>query len=68
MQYGAKGDGRTDDTEAVQRAIADGDRCIIDCDAKDVRHVTVYFPPGSYLISSTLSLLPGTEVFGNVSL
>ena len=66
-EYGAKGDGHTDDTEAIQRAISDGDRCSIDCDAKDVRPVTVYLPSGSYLISSTISLSPGTEILGNVS-
>ncbi|KAK1749925.1 pectate lyase superfamily protein-domain-containing protein [Echria macrotheca] len=63
--YGAKGDGRTDDTQAIQRAVSDGDRCSLNCDAEAVRPVTVYFPAGSYLVSSMISLFPGTEVLGN---
>ncbi|PTY06493.1 hypothetical protein DB346_00990 [Verrucomicrobia bacterium LW23] len=41
--YGAVGDGQTDDTAAIQRAIQD-------------RKFTVqlYFPPGTYLVSDTL--------------
>lgn len=41
--YGAKGDGSTDDTAAIQAAlntVANG--------------VTIYFPPGTYKVSSTL--------------
>lgn len=41
-RYGAAGDGVTDDTNAIQRAIDDG------------RGRTVYFPPGVYLFSSSL--------------
>lgn len=42
--YNAKGDGRTDDTDAIQKALAD---------TMGV-HKILYFPNGTYLISKTL--------------
>jgi len=47
---GAKGDGKTDDTAALQRAI-DG-------------HRVLYFPTGQYPISDTLKLRPDTVLIG----
>lgn len=47
---GAKGDGETDDTQALQKAIAE--------------HATLYFPEGSYRISETLKLKPNTVLIG----
>lgn len=43
--YGAAGDGITDDTAAIQRAL----------DAVPAAGGTVYFPPGTYLVSPVLS-------------
>lgn len=45
--FGARGDGVTDDTEAVNRAISDGGRCGANCGASTVKGATVYFPPGT---------------------
>jgi hypothetical protein len=49
--FGARGDGTTDDTDSLQRAI-DADRT----EQKDYngRPKTLYFPAGTYLVSGTL--------------
>lgn len=47
---GAKGDGLTDDTQAIQDAV---DNC-----------ATIYFPQGSYRITETIKLKPNTVLIG----
>jgi len=47
---GATGDGTTDDTAALQKAIAE--------------HKTLYFPAGQYRVTDTLSLKPDTVLIG----
>jgi hypothetical protein len=47
---GAKGDGSTDDTAAIQQAIAS--------------HRVLYFPMGHYVVSDTLKLRPDTVLIG----
>ncbi|WP_158791786.1 glycosyl hydrolase family 28-related protein [Granulicella sp. L60] len=47
---GVKGDGTTDDTEAIQRAIAS--------------HRVLYFPSGHYIVTDTLTLKPDTVLVG----
>jgi hypothetical protein len=49
--YGAKGDGSTDDTAAIIQAYANNNE--------------VYFPPGNYITSSTITLSAGQKMFGN---
>lgn len=49
--YGAKGDGFTDDTAAIQSALADGRTDSVDYYG---RPKTVYFPAGTYLVNDTL--------------
>jgi Pectate lyase superfamily protein/SMP-30/Gluconolactonase/LRE-like region len=47
---GAKGDGSTDDTDAIRAAIAS--------------HRTLYLPSGHYVVSDTLALKPDTVLVG----
>ncbi|KAK2762859.1 hypothetical protein FQN54_001034 [Arachnomyces sp. PD_36] len=49
--FGAKGDGSTDDTAAIQEAIASGNRCGEGCASSTITPAVVYFPAGTYMIS-----------------
>jgi hypothetical protein len=63
--YGAVGDGVTDDTKAFKNAMSDGKRCAVKCNGSTVKNAIVYIPPGTYLISSTIALPFGTQVIGD---
>ena len=53
--YGAVGDGVTDDTAAIQRAMSAGNRCEPGfCQSSTTSPAIVYFPGGTYLISSAI--------------
>jgi len=47
---GARGDGATDDTEAIRKAIAE--------------HKAIYFPSGQYRVTDTIVLRPDTVLIG----
>ncbi len=49
-ELGAKGDGITDDTEVIQKAIA--------------AHPAIYLPSGFYVVRDTLALRPDTALIG----
>ena len=49
--YGAVGDGTTDDTAAINKAVADGERCGEGCDSSTTTPAIVYFPAGTYAVS-----------------
>lgn len=64
--YGAVGDGVTDDTAAINRAISSGGRCGPNCGSSTIFPAVVYFPAGTYLISSTLIQYYNTQMLGDV--
>ena len=66
--YGAVGDGGTDDTAAINRAIMDGKRCGAKCNGSTVKNAVVYFPHGTYLVSRPIVATFGTELVGDVRL
>lgn len=65
--YGAVGDGVTDDTEAIKFALMDGHRCGANCNGATTKNAIVYLPPGTYLISSTVPLPFGTQLIGDAN-
>jgi len=65
MDYGAKGDGVTDDTAAINRAISDGGRCGANCGSSTIHPALVFFPPGTYLVSSSIIQYYNTQLLGD---
>ncbi|KAK4180482.1 family 55 putative glycoside hydrolase [Triangularia setosa] len=64
--YGAKGDGSTDDTAAINAAISAGNRCGgYGCVGTTISPAIVYFPPGTYLITSPIIGLFYTQMIGD---
>ncbi|KAF4976749.1 hypothetical protein FZEAL_6628 [Fusarium zealandicum] len=64
--YGAKGDGSSDDTEAINSAFSDGNRCGKGCDSTTVTPALVYFPPGTYVVSKPILPYYYTHMVGDV--
>ncbi|KAH8698403.1 pectate lyase superfamily protein-domain-containing protein [Talaromyces proteolyticus] len=65
MDYGAKGDGVTDDTAAINRAISEGSRCGPGCHSSTRFPAVVWFPPGTYLVSSPIIQYYNTQFLGD---
>ncbi|KIJ69589.1 glycoside hydrolase family 55 protein [Hydnomerulius pinastri MD-312] len=65
--YGATGDGTTDDTAAINAAISSGDRCGNDCPngSSTATPALVYFPAGTYLVSGALQAYYYTSMIGD---
>ncbi|PWY88961.1 exo-1,3-beta-D-glucanase [Aspergillus heteromorphus CBS 117.55] len=63
--FGAKGDGVTDDTDAINAAIAYGGSCEEGCESSSVKGTFIYFPPGTYLISSPINASYYSQLVGN---
>ncbi|KAJ3499549.1 hypothetical protein NLG97_g251 [Lecanicillium saksenae] len=68
MDYGAVGDGSTDDTRAINKAMGtNSTRCDRGCNGSTIKNAIVYFPPGNYLVSSTLAMPFGTQIIGDAN-
>lgn len=65
QDFGAKGDGTTDDTVAINNAISSGNRCGKGCDSSTVNPALVYFPPGTYVVSKPIIQLYYTQLVGD---
>ncbi|KAI1278309.1 glycoside hydrolase family 55 protein [Xylaria sp. FL0933] len=64
--YGAVGDGKHDDTVAINNAISDGSRCAPGvCASSSTTNAVVYFPAGEYLVSSSIVSYYATLLVGN---
>lgn len=64
--FGAKGDGVTDDTNAINAAISSGNRCAPgSCQSSTTTPAVVYFPAGTYLISKPIIDYYYTQLVGN---
>ncbi|KAG8528789.1 uncharacterized protein KY384_006477 [Bacidia gigantensis] len=63
--YGAKGDGKSDDTTAINKAITDGDRCGKGCDSSTTTPAIIAFPPGTYMVSAPLIQYYYTQFIGD---
>ncbi|CAH0017054.1 unnamed protein product [Clonostachys rhizophaga] len=64
--YGAVGDGNTDDTDAINAAITAGGRCGRGCDSSTNTPALVFFPPGTYLVSRPLNQFYYTHMVGDL--
>ncbi|UKZ56764.1 hypothetical protein TrVGV298_010605 [Trichoderma virens] len=64
---GAKGDGVTDDTAAINAAIAYGGNCGENCLSSSVKGTLIYFPPGTYLISTPINAYYYSQLVGDAN-
>ncbi|GAB7341544.1 hypothetical protein MBLNU457_7757t2 [Dothideomycetes sp. NU457] len=67
--YGAMGDGVTDDTQALNNAMFDGYRCsyLTNCSSQTTTPAIVYFPPGTYLVSAPVIMPYYTQAVGDAN-
>ncbi|XWW97896.1 hypothetical protein V2A60_005892 [Cordyceps javanica] len=63
--YGAVGDGKADDTKAIISAVTAGKACGPGCYSSTTKGAIIYFPPGAYLVSSTIETYYGTQFIGD---
>jgi len=65
--FGAKGDGVTDDTDAIQRCITTAEQTQTPYNKSETTYPEVLFPPGHYVLSRTL-IVAATEKTRNLAI
>jgi glucan 1,3-beta-glucosidase len=65
--YGAAGDGVTDDTNAIQDAMNDGVRCLTNCNSSTTSQAIVFFPQGTYMVHTALQVPYYTQMIGDAN-
>ncbi|KAF7353606.1 Exo-beta-1,3-glucanase [Mycena venus] len=68
--FGAKGDGVTDDTVAINQAITLGNRCsggASVCNSTTITPAVIFFPSGTYLVSNSIVALYQTQLIGDAA-
>ncbi|GJC85399.1 putative glucan endo-1,3-beta-glucosidase ARB_02077 [Colletotrichum liriopes] len=61
-------DGTQDDTQAINKAMGTNTtRCGKGCNGSTTKNAIVYFPPGTYLVSSTIPMPFRTQVIGDAN-
>jgi hypothetical protein len=63
--FGAKGDGSSDDTDAINAAISTGGRCGQGCGETTKTPAIVYFPAGTYVIRRPIIPYYYTQLIGD---
>ncbi|OBT82398.1 hypothetical protein VE02_09582 [Pseudogymnoascus sp. 03VT05] len=63
--FGAVGNGIADDTAAINLAISSGGRCGAGCGSSTIYPAVVWFPSGTYLISSSIIQYYNTQFLGD---
>ncbi|KAF9002426.1 glucan 1,3-beta-glucosidase [Cyathus striatus] len=63
--FGAVGDGVHDDTAAINAAISSQNRCGLGCDSSTVSPAVVFFPQGTYLITTPIIPFYYTQLIGD---
>ncbi|KZP16290.1 glycoside hydrolase family 55 protein [Athelia psychrophila] len=64
--FGAKGDGVTDDTAAINSAISSGSRCGGgSCSSSTVTPAVIYFPAGTYVVSAPIIAYYSSQLIGD---
>ncbi len=64
-EFGAVGDGVTDDSAAINQTMFASGRCGQGCDSSTTQPAIVYFPPGTYRISKPIVMPYYTQVIGD---
>ncbi|KAG8417066.1 hypothetical protein J3459_012773, partial [Metarhizium acridum] len=65
QDYEADTTGARDSTKAIQQAIDDGKSCGAGCNGATTKNAMVHFPPGRYLVSSSIAVYFSTQMIGD---